>query len=117
MANAAKESKAKIIILISPYLLYARQDKKTFAKRREPVSSKVLARLDELLAEWLASVPLPYEGIRVAGTLWSAKSHATKDFLARNRIAYQWLDTDRDPSTKCDSLNGRVHRWIGAGAA
>ena len=52
--------------------------------------------LDELLAEWILSTELPYEGIRVAGTLWSAKSHAVKDFLARNRIAYQWLDIEKD---------------------
>jgi thioredoxin reductase (NADPH) len=32
----------------------------------------------------------------VAGTLWSAKSHNIKDFLARNRVAYQWLDIERD---------------------
>lgn len=45
MVNAAKEGKAKKVILISPYLLYARQDKKTSSKRIEPISSKVLARL------------------------------------------------------------------------
>jgi thioredoxin reductase (NADPH) len=52
--------------------------------------------LDDLLSDWLATVPLPYEGIRVAGTLWSATSHDIKDFLARNRIPYQWLDIEAD---------------------
>jgi thioredoxin reductase (NADPH) len=37
---------------------------------------------------------VPYDGIRVAGTLWSATSHDVKDFLSRNRIPYQWLDIE-----------------------
>ncbi len=52
--------------------------------------------LDDLLAEWTLAAELPYEGIRVAGTLWSAKSHTIKDFLAGNRIPYQWLDIEKD---------------------
>ncbi|HSS99606.1 MAG TPA: response regulator, partial [Terriglobales bacterium] len=61
-----------------------------------PPEQNLYPILDELLAEWLLTAKLPYDGIRVAGTLWSAKSHATKDFLARNRIAYQWLDLEKD---------------------
>ncbi len=53
--------------------------------------------LDELLDEWTASVQRVYDGIRVAGTLWSATSHAVKDFLARSQIPYQWLDIERNP--------------------
>jgi thioredoxin reductase (NADPH) len=52
--------------------------------------------LDDLLGDWVATVPVPFDGIRVAGTLWSSKSHETKDFLARNRIPYQWLDIETD---------------------
>lgn len=52
--------------------------------------------LDDLLSDWWAAVPVPYQGIRIAGTLWSAASHDTKDFLARNRIPYQWLDIEAD---------------------
>ena len=52
--------------------------------------------LDDLLADWLATVPVPYDGIRVAGNLWSPTSHNVKDFLARNRIPYQWLDIEKD---------------------
>lgn len=50
--------------------------------------------LDDLLEVWGASVELPFDGIRVAGTLWSPSSHSVKDFLARNRIPYQWLDIE-----------------------
>jgi thioredoxin reductase (NADPH) len=44
----------------------------------------------------MATVPVPYDGIRVAGTLWSPHSHNIKDFLARNRIPYKWLDIETD---------------------
>jgi thioredoxin reductase (NADPH) len=56
--------------------------------------------LDDLLSDWQANVPLPYDGIRVAGTLWSASSHLVKDFLARNRIPYQWLDIEKDSEAR-----------------
>ena len=52
--------------------------------------------LDDLLDAWRRQVPLPYEGIRLAGALWSPPSHTVKDFLARHQIPYQWLDIDRD---------------------
>lgn len=55
--------------------------------------------LDDLLSDWWATVPVPFEGIRVAGTLWSPGSHRVKDFLARNRIPYQWLDIETDAET------------------
>jgi thioredoxin reductase (NADPH) len=56
--------------------------------------------LDDLLSDWQANVPLPYDGIRVAGTLWSASCHLVKDFLARNRIPYQWLDIEKDSEAR-----------------
>jgi thioredoxin reductase (NADPH) len=62
----------------------------------DPPEHNLYPILDDLLSDWWANVPVPYDGIRVAGTLWSAKSHAVKDFLARNRIPYQWLDIETD---------------------
>jgi thioredoxin reductase (NADPH) len=68
--------------------------------------------LDDLLSDWSTNVDLPYDGIRVAGTLWSAASHLTKDFLARNRIPYQWLDVEKDEQarTLIDLLPHDDHR-------
>ncbi|HEX9676459.1 MAG TPA: FAD-dependent oxidoreductase [Anaerolineales bacterium] len=66
----------------------------------DPPDEHLYPVLDDLLGDWLASVPLPYEGIRVAGTLWSPGSHSVKDFLARNRIPYQWLDLESDPQAQ-----------------
>ncbi|NIN04811.1 MAG: fused response regulator/thioredoxin-disulfide reductase, partial [Armatimonadetes bacterium] len=56
--------------------------------------------LDDLLSDWIATVTLPYEGIRVAGTLWSPNSHNVKDFLSRNQIPYQWLDIEKDAEAR-----------------
>ena len=63
----------------------------------DPPEENLYPVLDDLLADWKASARLPYEGIRVAGALWSPQSHAVKDFLARHQIAYHWLDVEKDP--------------------
>jgi thioredoxin reductase (NADPH) len=66
----------------------------------DPPEQHLYPVLDDLLSDWLASVPVPYDGIRVAGTQWSASCHIAKDFLARNQIPYQWLDIEKDPEAK-----------------
>ncbi len=62
----------------------------------DPPDQNLYPVLDDVLSDWMAAVQLPYDGIRVAGTLWSPQSHNVKDFLARNRIPYQWLDIESD---------------------
>lgn len=78
----------------------------------DPPDQHLYPVLDDLLSDWLATVPLPYDGIRVAGTLWSATSHHTKDFLARNRIPYKWLDIEKDEQARelVESVNDEQHR-------
>ncbi len=66
----------------------------------DPPEEKLYPILDDLLDDWLSVYTPPYDGIRVAGTLWSATSHKTKDFLARNRIPYRWLDIELDSEAK-----------------
>ena len=65
-----------------------------------PPEERLYPILDELLDDWKAHVRLPYEGIRVAGTLWSLSSHEVKDFLTRHQIPYQWLDIEKDPNSR-----------------
>ncbi len=60
----------------------------------DPPEQHLFPVLDDLLSDWWATVPVPYDGIRVVGTQWSATCHVAKDFLARNRIPYQWLDVE-----------------------
>jgi thioredoxin reductase (NADPH) len=65
-----------------------------------PPEERLYPILDELLEDWKIRVRLPYEGIRVAGTLWSLSSHQAKDFLTRHQIPYQWLDIEKDSSAR-----------------
>ena len=65
-----------------------------------PPEERLYPILDELLEDWKAHADLPYEGIRVAGSLWSLASHQTKDFLTRHQIPYQWLDIEKDSSAR-----------------
>ena len=66
----------------------------------DPPEENLYPVLDDLLSDWIATVPLPYDGIRVAGTLWSSSSHTVKDFLARNQVPYQWLDIELDTEAR-----------------
>jgi len=65
-----------------------------------PPEERLYPVLDELLEDWKAHVRLPYDGIRIAGTLWSLTSHEVKDFLTRHQIPYQWLDIEKDPNAQ-----------------
>ncbi len=66
----------------------------------DPPEERLYPVLDDLLGDWLASVPIPYDGIRVAGTLWSAKAYAVKEFLSRNQVPYRWMDIERDSQAR-----------------
>jgi thioredoxin reductase (NADPH) len=66
----------------------------------DPPDQNLYPILDDLLSDWQATVPVPYEGIRVAGTLWSPSSHAVKDFLSRNRIPYLWQDIEHNAQAR-----------------
>jgi thioredoxin reductase (NADPH) len=66
----------------------------------DPPEERLYPVLDDLLGDWAATVAVPYDGIRVAGTLWSASSHNVKEFLARSQIPYQWLDIEKDAEAR-----------------
>ncbi len=74
----------------------------------DPPEQNLYPVLDDLLEDWWVTVPVPYDGIRVAGTLWSPSSHRAKDFISRNRIPYQWLDIEVDSEAK--ALVDEVHK-------
>jgi thioredoxin reductase (NADPH) len=74
-----------------------------FLKPWDPPTEHLYPQLDDLLDDWRASYKPIFEGIRVLGTRWSAKSYELRDFLARNRVPYQWIDVEasaNDPETK-----------------
>ena len=74
-----------------------------FMKPWDPPHEHLYPQLDDLLDDWQASYRPTFEGIRVLGTRWSPKSYELRDFLARNRVPYQWIDAEasaNDPETK-----------------
>ena len=76
-----------------------------------PPEQNLYLVLDDLLSDWLATAEVPFDGIRVAGTLWSATSHTIKDFLARSQIPYQWLDIEQDAEARAlvDAVSNEQH--------
>jgi thioredoxin reductase (NADPH) len=74
-----------------------------FLKPWDPPTEHLYPQLDDLLDDWRASFHPTFEGIRVLGTRWSRRSYELRDFLARNRVPYQWIDVElsaNDPETK-----------------
>ena len=62
----------------------------------DPPEERLYPVLNDLLAEWSAHARPIFEGIRIVGSPWSPQSFATRDFLARNQVPYQWIDIDQD---------------------
>jgi thioredoxin reductase (NADPH) len=77
-----------------------------------PAEENLYPILDDLISDWEATATVPYDGIRVAGTSWSASSHTIKDFLARSQIPYQFLDIERDAEARAlvDQANETTYR-------
>jgi len=62
----------------------------------DPPDQRLYPVLDDLLADWFARARPSFAGVRVIGSRWSPQSYATRDFLSRNQIPYQWIDVDQD---------------------
>jgi thioredoxin reductase (NADPH) len=77
-----------------------------------PPDENLYPILDDLIGDWEATATVPYDGIRVAGTLWSAASHNIKHFLARGQIPYQFLDIERDADARAlvEEVDGSTYR-------
>ena len=66
----------------------------------DPPEQHLYPVLDDLLADWAASFRPPFEGIRVAGSRWSPRSHELRDFLSRTQTPYAWIDLETDAATR-----------------
>ena len=62
----------------------------------DPPEDRLYPVIDDLLADWSAKARPAFEGVRVIGSRWSPQSYATRDFLSRNQIPYQWIDIEQD---------------------
>ncbi len=60
----------------------------------DPPEEKLFPVLDDLLEDWRANWRPPFRGVRVVGDRWSDRSHALRDFLARNQVPYRFLDVE-----------------------
>ncbi len=60
----------------------------------DPPEDHLYPILDDQLDDWQADFKPPFEGVRVVGDRWSPDSHRMRDFLARNRVPYRWLDVE-----------------------
>jgi thioredoxin reductase (NADPH) len=67
----------------------------------DPPELRLYPVLDDLLEDWEAgsAARLAEPGLRLIGHRFSAEAHATRDFVARNGIAYRWLDI-ADPEAR-----------------
>ena len=62
-----------------------------------PPEDRLYPVVDDLLDDWEHTHHRRFDGVRVVGNRWSARSYETRMFLARNHVHYQWLELDRDP--------------------
>jgi len=85
-----------------------------FTKPWDPPAEHLYPQLDDLLDDWQASYRPKFEGIRVLGTRWSPRSYELRDFLARNRVPYQWIDVELSAN---DSETKRLLDALGSEAA
>lgn len=66
----------------------------------DPPEQHLYPILDDLLADWSAAYRPAFDGIRVAGSRWSPRSHELRDFLSRTQTPYAWIDLDTDGATR-----------------
>ena len=66
----------------------------------DPPEDNLYPVVHDLLDQWQSTYTPAFEGLRVIGTQWSPQTHIVKDFLARNRQPYRWLDIERDAEAK-----------------
>ena len=66
----------------------------------DPPEERLYPTLDDLLGDWQADAALMDVSARVIGHRFNPASHDARDFLARNRVPYQWLDVDRDAEAR-----------------
>jgi thioredoxin reductase (NADPH) len=72
----------------------------------DPPELQLYPVLDDLLDDWWANTPPPYDGIRVVGTRWSPATYEVKDFFARNQLPYRFFDVERDPEAEAIVRSG-----------
>ncbi len=58
----------------------------------DPPEQHLYPVLDDLLEDWRGDFKPPFDGVRLIGSRWSPASFELREFLARNRVPYRWLE-------------------------
>jgi thioredoxin reductase (NADPH) len=66
----------------------------------DPPEERLYPVLDDLLEDWQATFHPPFEGLRIVGHRWTAKSHQVRDFLSRNLVPFEWLDIEAEEEAR-----------------
>ena len=74
----------------------------------DPPEEHLYPVLDDLLEDWQADAPTPYEGVRIIGARWSPDSYSVKDFLSRNQVPYRFFDIETDPDARAIASGGEA---------
>ena len=74
-----------------------------------PPEERLYPVLDDLLDEWDSEPRAASTACGSWAPSWSERSYDTRMFLARNHVAYQWLELERDPEAQrlYDLFDGR----------
>ncbi len=79
----------------------------------DPPEQQLYPVLDDLLDDWQATFRPAFDGLRVLGHRWSAKSYSVREFLAKNQVPYHWLDVE----TAANSAETRAAMELAGGDA
>ncbi len=67
----------------------------------DPPEERLFPTLEDLLGDWEADAAAQSDPeARVVGHRFSRASHEARDFLARNRVPYEWVELDRDDEAR-----------------
>jgi thioredoxin reductase (NADPH) len=56
--------------------------------------------IENVLEEWQATFHPPLQQVRIICQRWSPRAHEVRDFLARNRVPYQFIDIETDEEAR-----------------
>jgi thioredoxin reductase (NADPH) len=60
----------------------------------DPPETNLYPVLTDLLEDWRENYRPPFEGLRLIGSRWDPASFEMREFLARNRVPYKWLEVE-----------------------
>src|SRR6476646_1284606 len=66
----------------------------------DPPEERLYGVVDDMLDDWQASYRPEFQGVRVVGHQWSARSTEIRAFLGRNFVPHQWLNVETDEDAK-----------------